>query len=321
MSLQRDDSIDAVCGLLILIMIFYHCLQWANLSDSIAMNIVSYFGFFMPWFFFKSGMFFHKDIDVLIEIKKGFYRLIIPFIKWSVIGWFIYCLRICIEGDDMWMHYVLTPLKSLILSGSVSGNPPLWFLLTLFLVRVSSCFILKIKNQFALFILMAMCLLTAYILNKINCRFVPLYFANSLTGLFFFVSGYCLKEEQQSSRILFLSSLILYGLFCICGLSIVDMRTNSITSGFYFLWPICAISGVVVINNIFRVTCHKIKYSILIKIGKNSLSIFVVHWLIIELAYILNGILNFESKMLFFISCMANIVLVLIVLCYKHKND
>lgn len=41
-----------------------------------------------------------------------------------------------VEGDTNWVHYVLTPIKQILLSGSLAGNLPLWFLPSLLAVQL-----------------------------------------------------------------------------------------------------------------------------------------------------------------------------------------
>lgn len=64
----RKKEFDAMAGLLILYMMFGHALWFFNLSDSHVAVITQYlFGFFMPWFFFKGGMFFrHEETSKIV---------------------------------------------------------------------------------------------------------------------------------------------------------------------------------------------------------------------------------------------------------------
>lgn len=54
--MQRDNHIDAVCGLMILWMIIGHGLAYFGLKYSIIYTVGNHlFPFFMPWFFYKAG--------------------------------------------------------------------------------------------------------------------------------------------------------------------------------------------------------------------------------------------------------------------------
>ena len=57
---KRQRYIDALSGLLIINMILGHCIQLADCSDIPLYNWMNALSFFMPWFFFKSGMFYRE---------------------------------------------------------------------------------------------------------------------------------------------------------------------------------------------------------------------------------------------------------------------
>lgn len=55
---RRDDSLDGVCGLLIIWMISMHAAQWSGVKGTTFFNVATHvFFYFMPWFYFKGGMF------------------------------------------------------------------------------------------------------------------------------------------------------------------------------------------------------------------------------------------------------------------------
>ena len=62
-------------------------------------------------------------------------------------------------------------------------------------------------------------------------------------------------------------------IFC---LSTVDIHGNEIVQGHYFLWWISSLSGIIVINNIFKF----INLRFLVVIGRNSMEYYVWHWII-----------------------------------------
>lgn len=57
---SRDESIDVISGILIFYMIIRHCMQRTSLQESYIYESIKYLTFFMPWFFYKSGMFYNK---------------------------------------------------------------------------------------------------------------------------------------------------------------------------------------------------------------------------------------------------------------------
>ena len=132
---ERSSDIDFISGLLILYMVFIHVCQWFGYNDRpFFLNSFKIFGFFMPWFFFKGGMFFQyrKIKDVTIN---SFKRLLKPYILWSTIGLLIYFIIFEILSGTNLAYFFRKEIFSLLFFGSVFGNLPLWFLITLFLLE------------------------------------------------------------------------------------------------------------------------------------------------------------------------------------------
>lgn len=65
---KRDESLDAVCGLMIVYMIYGHICLWSGIQQIEWIPRLLYF--FMPWFFFKSGLFF-KPRSLKEELVGG----------------------------------------------------------------------------------------------------------------------------------------------------------------------------------------------------------------------------------------------------------
>lgn len=61
---ERDYSIDALSGLMILGVLFVHTMSWSGLDNSLLYTIVEYCIFFrMPYFFYKSGVYYRQVAD------------------------------------------------------------------------------------------------------------------------------------------------------------------------------------------------------------------------------------------------------------------
>lgn len=133
---QRYSSLDALCGILIIHMIIGHVFEWSSLADSkfYAWQQRILF-FFMPWFFFKSGM-FYRERNFQTNIEASFRRLIVPLFCFTLLGMPHHWIKLYLAGDTNTIHYLLSPLKSFIVIGNNVGNLPLWFLLALFGVTV-----------------------------------------------------------------------------------------------------------------------------------------------------------------------------------------
>ena len=88
------------------------------------------------------------------------------------------------------------PYKSLLLTGSVPGNLPLWFLLTLFGCRVIFNFILS-KNIPVVVVALAS-LIVAFFLHVIGFKY-PYYIANIMTGLCCMSLGYIQARQNANT--------------------------------------------------------------------------------------------------------------------------
>lgn len=131
---KRLTYLDSAGGLLLIYMIVGHCAQWAVLWNDFD-KYTYWLGFFMPWFFFKGGI-FYKPKTFREELKSGYKRLIVPFICFSLIGTVILWVKLLIINGDISIKEFLYPIKGLLIQGSVPGNLALWFLPSLFAVRI-----------------------------------------------------------------------------------------------------------------------------------------------------------------------------------------
>lgn len=78
MTSKRDNTLDCACGILIIHMILGHIFQWSQLTTTHFYQWMNILYFFMPWFFFKAGI-FYKKTPVKKVFSTSFHRLIVPF--------------------------------------------------------------------------------------------------------------------------------------------------------------------------------------------------------------------------------------------------
>lgn len=182
---SRNKALDAGCGVMVIWMMLYHTFQNAQICDSLSEILFSIFYFFMPWFFYKAGIFW-KPKPIRTVIKTGLKRLFIPYLIFSIIGHIIWCIQIWINGDYNWMHYVLSPFKAIITSGAVAGNMPLWFLFSLFFLRI--IYTLLKRYEIPTSIIIGVSAISCFLLHLLKVRH-PLYLLNITSGLLFFSTG------------------------------------------------------------------------------------------------------------------------------------
>lgn len=309
---ERIKSIDNISGFMIIIMVLGHytSITWYDPFS----GILDYFNFFMPWFFWKSGMFYkikENKHQLLYSAKK----LLYPFVTFSLIGHLTGIINLYISGDRNIIHYTITPLKEILLSGSLNGNPPLWFLLSLFASQ--SLFNLLFNKKIPTYAIALISITLSIILHYLYIP-RPLYLHNIFTGLFFYSVGYLLKNIQYKKEAFFISAFILF-FIVLFELPIVSMRFDSVAKGNYLLWFLYSTSSCILVDSFFT----KVNSNILTRIGKNSLSIFLTHWLIAAIAsiYVRFVLVDFSNISFFYISTTALIIVepILIFLINKTK--
>lgn len=83
---KRLEYVDVVAGIMIIWMILGHCNYFSSFYQ---LPYRQFLSFYMPWFFYKSGMFFStKGYAELL--KKDANKYLRVFIVYSFIGWFIW---------------------------------------------------------------------------------------------------------------------------------------------------------------------------------------------------------------------------------------
>ena len=139
MEKQRDRSLDLISGLLIIHMISGHIFSVFTQLEGCSFYRIEQFllFFFMPWFFFKGGMFFRYNPDYKVFARKSFRRLMMPFLSWGIIGTLFFFIYVATSEHSGGLGWYLAPIKSLTMAGTFEGNGPLWFLLSLFIARYS----------------------------------------------------------------------------------------------------------------------------------------------------------------------------------------
>ncbi len=277
----RSNHIDTVGGVLIVYMIFIHCIREAGLKEADFVQPITYiFACFMAWFFFKSGM-FHKELPSIKEAaSRNFKKMARPYVSFIIIGWICYCISFWLDGDTNIIHYTLSPPKQMLLGGG--GHlwaAPLWFLVTLFLVKTLSSSLLRAtKNRMGGGIACGVIGLILALLSRHFTTLRPYYLTNFFPAMFFYVLGHRMKEKQYDNKIFYCSIIVF--VISLIHPSLVDFSTNVITKGSYLLWMLYATAGIVMFNNIFK----RINRDIwpFTQIGRESMYWYVAHWALMK---------------------------------------
>lgn len=314
MKTKRLNYIDALAGLMIFWMVLGHCY---NFSD-FGLPFFKFLGFYMPWFYYKSGMFFHPKNQIDL-IKKDINKYLHPFITYSMIGWFVWSICRMIDGTRTFFTCVQKIFIIFITRGFIEGNDALWFLLSLFIVREFANII--IKNNLPLSIMIVVCFLLSYGLYKWGWYNYTWWFGNVFSGLFFFLLGYWLKNKEEAMAIILLSAFIMLAFIIAHFTRLIDfpylyMHANKMSSGSYVLFFPMATAGIVVINYLFRICYTRYSLNIFEFIGRNSMIIYVTHWILFVLvSFIAKNLFHVESNGIHFLMLLGASIVFLPTIC------
>ena len=313
---KRLSYIDTSAGLMILFMLYYHLVYFSRFSPIPAYLI----GFYMPFFFYKSGMFF-KSRPQRGLIQKDSPKLLRTFLIYSLIGWIVWSVCMLCSGYSV-INCLRAPLESFIHIGNIKGNDPLWFLLCIFFVREIFNFLVN-KNVNALVIAIVSYLI-GFIFSSIGFQDYTWWFGNWFTGLCFFSLGYVIT--RFNNKIAFLLAIIIVLLFGVGEvLDIIQVprlytHANKMTRGNYLLYLPWALACVVFTINFFRYAQRFLKFRILDFVGTNALHIYIWHWILFTVAtFFTKEVLGIESVRIHWIILVVSALVFLPMICYISK--
>lgn len=282
---MRQTWADSLTGLCILYMVAMH----VSLITETPIYGGQFLFFFMPWFFFKSGM-FYKVRPIKQQFVKDAKRLLIPYVVFTVFGWLLY---LPFEKEFIVLDDMMLMVKNIAALGGAFCNSPLWFLLVLFLIRQVHNLFQSISQHKRLFLWceLIVSFVMAMIMSLLNID-RPLWVPNVLLGLSYFAIGTMLKgnfDELSQKKIVIVISFMLYGLSFIT-LGNTNFEGNTADGGVlgYMLWCFFSIAGIILYSGIFRLfTWLNVKPLLLL--GVSSMTFFVAHW---PIAFAFNELLN-----------------------------
>jgi fucose 4-O-acetylase-like acetyltransferase len=282
--MEKDKSrvlyLDNICGLLIIDMVFFvHIRMNADVTSGIIPFINRLLCFFMPWFFYKSGM-FYRDEDWKQRIRKDFRSLLVPYFYFTLFGWIIFIFSSLMSGKSSPDYLLLQPLREIVFNEATVWNGALWFLPSLFAVKWLACVLYKRVN---VALLMVTALVLASVMHFTDFNY-PLYLGNIMLGLFFYSLGYLMKNAQFRAWAL-IPAIAVYVVSIVVPFitNYFDFRFNTVDeSDNYFLVLAYSVSGIVVFNNLFKCVFDR-DIPVLSGIGRNSITVLCVHYPVIKL--------------------------------------
>ena len=306
---ERNCSLDMVCGILVINMILLHTYSAVNISDAFLCSIQNRaICFFMPWFFFKSGMYYRIEPSSKSLASNCAIKYLKPFVLYAFLGEIVWIIKDLILGNECNLRTIFVDLLHIPYKGSLPGNAPLWFLITLFLVRILVNYLNNYVCEKQLLLIFLFLSLIFHLLMG-NYQYIPWWVGNTCLGGFFFLCGSSLKNIQYHNSLFFLSSLSYFMLIFLYP-SVVGFWNLSVIYGNWFVWFLISLSGIILFNNIFK------RYSFLyvkwiLAVGRNSMPYYCFHWIILIIMNVLFEIYGCEDRM---IQLILDIIALLIIL-------
>ncbi|WP_254917840.1 acyltransferase family protein [Fibrobacter sp. UWB3] len=265
-----------MAGIFIVRIILGHYMSLLHLNESLLYRSMNILFFFMPWFFFKSGMFCSEQRkDVKPFLMSNARKFLLPYVFFSIVG-IVIAASVALINEGSLPSTLLGECKTLVLKQAIHFNAPLWFLLSLCFVRV---FFNCIRNAINHYLLLGLSLLFAFLHYLFLAKHGLYWPGNLCSGLAFYILGTKLKNLQYNKKIV-ISSLIVLVTIGIFRPTIVTMYGNFLLyeNGIYLLWyPFC-LAGIIVFNNLIKHMGFILEHFHFNDIGHHSMIYYVLHW-------------------------------------------
>lgn len=274
---KRLDYIDLGAGILIIWVMMFHAINNAHVyGDTDARVAIPFLTFSMPWFFYKSGQFFNPGRGIE-GIKKDVRKFLIPFAKWTAIGYVVQLAVLLIDHNFSFQTAVVDSLYKFYIYGYIPIDVPLWFVLSLFITKVIAQFLLE--HRVHPYICMVGGLAISYghfLINGNDEPLLPVWIANITQGIAFFMMGYQWSKYETNRWLMGICMAGYLGLQ-IWGYPIVGLHRNVLLQGPWLMWPVSAYCGIVAFNNVCRWIgrCAPLNYA-----GRHAMTLLLAHGII-----------------------------------------
>ncbi|MFP9099574.1 acyltransferase family protein [Flavobacterium sp. RHBU_24] len=317
---RRIDNIDLLKGVNIILVVMFHLTYFHSSMGSIRTYVTPYF---MPLFFFTSGMFFSSKKSFSDFLLHKVNRLIIPLLFFYFANYFFgfFGSDIVGLGDKGLVDKFHWSNMADLFNGREHFNyaGAIWFLVCMFNLYIIYYFVSKIKNVTVKFILCALLSFAGYLLNYYSLN-LPYFLDSALSMVIFFFLGdfvrknpYVVHKNKLDYPLLAILS-ILYVLM-VNGFDLQIQVMLNEYQGNYGLIVLRAILGISVIY----IICKRIgKVNIINFFGENSLIILCTHQVLINVFSVvlkkllhIDGVLGFTLNLIITMACEYVIIILL----------
>lgn len=290
---QRIVWADALRGLLILLVVIGHSLQFGNYENRLSWNII--YSFHMAAFFVISGYVGYKSAYRFSSLSRKASQLLLPFVSWTFLG-------ILIKGGGIsrLVNVVLRPDNSY------------WFIYVLFVIIVLFITLVLIANKydvnpdkfllFGAFLLIITMVVTEF--RLLGFQFISYYFG-------FYVLGYLLRKYNIvfSAKAVILLGLVWLSLAVFWKMHAVPVPLKCLATFIpssllnYSYRYVAAIFGSLFFMSLAMRVFNNAEnrlISLLCYFGKVSLGLYIIHLFIGEPVYTYyRGLLSSDTSIAF----------------------
>ena len=303
---KRLDWVDALKGFAIFCVTFGHCNPWQPLETYI-------YSFHMFVFFFISGFLFSVKSTQKKMILGCVKKILVPFILWNTIS----AVADYVSSND-WELFIK---ELFVLEGTLTSNPPIWFLLVLFIAEMIFIVLRLHRRIWISASAMVICAVLwilygeTWALWKLNL--VPM-------ALCFFIFGYVFKPfVGKIGKKYILLPLTIPSIYC--ALMNVRLLFTKGRFGNYFYCITAAVCGTIIMVGLFASYKPLSKFGFLKTWGRNSLFIMATQYFIFhrvtELSekYLDMNLMKHKDTFISFLVALGTILLISLVLWVIKK--
>ena len=319
---DRSGSIDQLAGVCIIFMIFTHICQLSYQTGwPVYIHSLDVFYFYMYFFFMKSGALFHEKI-LKNSIIQNTRRLLYPYFLFMLVGHVVHCIGLYLKGSLNVYGCFVQPLREIYHRGSCSGNLPLWFLLCLFLVKVT--YNLLVKCHIKPLVILIVSFSVAVYLQNVEMQIGDIEIPYTIGAFFMSMSIYVFAVIMASRNVAIRGGQIItciLGAIFIASIFLrspsVDIRSN-FCRGFCLPWFLLSFLACLFFKRIFEY--KSFCFSWLANVGRNSMTYYVWHWILLNITSIVYGIMGGTSnKMLWGLMVVACVLILPSIQYAKNK--
>jgi fucose 4-O-acetylase-like acetyltransferase len=297
---QRFDYLDIAKGIGVLLVLFGHLLQYGGKVSTFI------FSFHMPLFYIISGMCFNPEKDSSFEsfVIRRFKSLVIPYFLYCIVGLVFTCAIPGMMTDGMSIDAIANDVFYLA-APNIFHVGQIWFLIDLFFVEIFGFTLNKLvfsKSNKKIVSVITILLLIYCGANTtwVSVRYFvlgrfPWMLDTAITATVFYVVGFLIRRwgvaktlKRCNKALLSIFAIVLYGLLAHISINylgwvnIANLMFNNL-----FLYYTCAFIGALATICISEAICGLTVTKPLKILGRNSLFLFSIHSIFLELLAIL----------------------------------